>query len=435
MWKWALILGLGAFAGIAGGGYWLVASGTAKELVTAVRPPEKKPEVRLETVSRGDLVQSVNAPGTVVARTKVQISAQVSSKILELPFREGQEVRKGDVIVRLDAEDYEALLASAEASLKGEDARLAGSRANYAQALAAVGRSRELFTSKDVSRAALDDAEAAFLRAEADVKASEFGIEIAKANIARARKNLELTTILAPMDGTIVKLNSEVGEQVLGTFNNAGSVIMEIADLRAMLLRARVDESNVAPVAPGQSASVTLNAFRNRTFTGEVERVRLVREVARDGTGYIEAEILLKLGAEDRLFSEGIGNADITVQTLRDVIRVPTQAVLDRRVDEIPKDIADASPFLDRRKAFTWVVYRVNDHNKTVVTPVTVGTSDLTHTVVLQGLSEGDRVVVGPYKSLINLKHDQEIVDEATKPKETPKNGAESKTAAAGPAH
>ncbi len=431
MWKWLLGLAIAVAAGIAGGGLLLVRSGKVDRLIVALRPEEKVTEVRLERVTRGDLVRTVNAPGSVQPRTRVQVSAQVSARIIELPFREGQDVKKGDVVVRLDSDDYAASLESSKAALRGEEARLEGARAALKEAESALGRTRALVESKDASPSELDAAEAAYLRAASNVKASEFSLDVARANIVRAQKNLDFTTIRAPMDGTITKLNSEVGEQVLGTFNNAGSVIMEIADLSVMLLKARVDETNIAPVRPGQPARVTLNAYRDRVIRGVVERTRLHRELARDGTGYVEAEIRLEIAPGERLFSDGLGNADIEVETLRDVIRVPTQSVLDRRVDELPKATVESSPHVDRRKAFAWVVYTMTAEGKAEPIPVTVGVSDLSHTVVLGGLSEGDRIITGPYKTLVTLKHEQKIAEEGTLKK---KGDAPGKTTPAEPA-
>jgi HlyD family secretion protein len=396
---------------------YLAGSGEPGGLKARFSKPEPKTVVRVEGVPRGDLVRTINAPGTVEPRTKVEISAQISARIVALPFREGEDVRKGDVVVRLDADDLVAALESARASLRGEEARLEGARATLAEAAAELGRIRELHDTRDVSKAQLDAAVAAHQRANANLRASEHAVDIARANIARVEKNLEYTVILAPIDGTITKLNAEVGELVVvGTLNNAGSVIMTIADLRNMIMRARVDEANVGPVRRGQPARVTLNAFPGRTFGGTVERVRLLREVARDGTGYVETEISIQLGAGDRLFTAGTGNAQVDVEQLSDVMKVPSQAVFERRVEDLPREIADGNPCVEPGRAFTWVVYRLGEDGAAVVTPVSIGSSDLTHTVVVAGLKPTDRVIVGPYKMLLTMSHGKKVEEEG-KPK------------------
>lgn len=449
MWKWLV----GTFVVLAvlcgGGGYFIAATEKGRSVLAMVRPRPNYPEVRLDPVARGDLVRTVNAPGTIEPKTKVAISAQVSARITALPFREGESVRAGEVIVRLDSRDSAAALESAQARLKGEQAQLEGARAARVQAEAEARRARELFASKDLSQADLDRAEAEYLRAEAAVRAAEQAIEAARANIVRAERDLDNCTITSPIDGTITKLNNEVGELVLGTFNNQGPVIIEIADLSVMLMKARVDETNIAPVAIGQRAKIYINAHPGQVFEGRVERVGLKRLIDRDQTGYFEVEVLVDK-PQGLTLRQGLNaNTDIEVETLRDVIRIPTQAVVDRRVDELPTEVADANAALGQRKAFARVVYRVVDdaapgdgrdpggdaprRYRTIATPVVIGSSDLTHTVVLQGLAEGSTIVTGPYKALVALKHDETVVDQSTvKKKEDRGKGESQRTARAG---
>ncbi len=412
---WKLLLGIFVILTLlcGGSGYFLTSTEKGKALVAQFAPQEKIVEVRLEPLERGDLVRLVSAPGIIEPKTKVRISAQVSAKIIALPFQAGAAVKKGDVLVRLDADEYLAALESARANLRGEEARLEGMKADLAESRAERDRVRELFDTKDVSQAELDSAEARFLRAEANVKAAEHGIESAKFNIVRAQKNLDLTTITSPMDGTVTKLNSEVGEQVLGTFNNEGSLIMEIADLRVMLVKARIDESNIEPVKPGQRARVFINAYPDRPFTGTVDKVQLHRQLDRDGTGYVEAEILLELPEGEVLRTGLNANVEVEVETFTDVLKLPSQAVLDRRVDELPKDLVQSNSLVNKDKVFARVVYMIKD-GKAVPVPVDIGSSDLTHTIIVAGLNEGDSVITGPYKVLVELKKDQKVAEEGT---------------------
>lgn len=422
MWKWLVAACAVVVVMFAALGFFFFGTAQGRQLVESLKPRERPTEVRLATVERGNLVRIVSAPGTIEPKTKVQIGAQVSARIIALPFREGDTVKKGDVLVRLDADDYLASLASAQASLKGDEARLAGSKASLVEARLERDRVRELYDTKDVSKAELDAAESVYLRAESNVLAGEHSIEVAQANITRAKKNLEFTTIVSPMDGTITKLNNEVGEQVLGTFNNVGTIILEVAELGVMLMKAKVDESNIEPVKPGQRARVYVNAFPDRVFEGTVERVELHRQLDRDGTGFIEAEILVTQKEGDLLRTGTTGNTEIEVETFRDVMKVPSQAVLDRRVDELPKAVVDAGVNLDKDKVFARVVYRIEE-GKAKPVPVQIGSSDLTHTVILAGLTEGERVITGPYRILVNLKNDQKVAEEGTlkKPEEAKK--------------
>lgn len=374
--------------------------------------PEPRTAVRLTAVSKGVLTRMINAPGSIEPKTKVQISAQVAARIIELPYREGDNVRKGDVVVRLDALDLAAAVESAQANLAGEEARLRGNEAQWEQAKNDLQRAEKLFASKDIARNALDDAQANALRAQSAVDASKQAIAAARAGIVRARKDLNNAVITSDFDGTIVKLNAEVGELVLvGTLNNAASVIMEIADLGVMLMKARVDEANIAPIRAGQGCRVYINAYKDRVFDATVERVGLKRLTDRDGTGYFEVEVLVKKPRDVLLASGLTANADIMVESFADVLKLPSQAVVDRRVDTLPQAVRD-SPLIDKSKAFARVVY-VIDGGKAKAVPVVTGASDLTDTVIISGLSEGDKVISGPFKVLVDLTNGKLVVDES----------------------
>ncbi|MBX3358364.1 MAG: efflux RND transporter periplasmic adaptor subunit [Phycisphaeraceae bacterium] len=438
MWKWLLGIFIVCVLGCAGGGFFLATSDFGKSFARKFSGKANATQVRIEKVARGELVRTVNAPGSIEPKTKVIVSAQVSAKIIALPFREGDAVKKGDVIVRLDSVDLAARLESAQAELKADEARLEGARASFENAKAELDRQKELFSSRDVSKSDLDRAEAEYRRADAALRAATFSIEVARANIARAAKDLDNAVITSPMDGRIVKLNSEVGETVLGTFNNAGTSIMEIADLSVMLLRARVDESNIAPVKENQSARIYINAYPGEELRGRVDKVGLKRLIAQDQSGYFEVEILVDKPPE-RLLRSGLqANTDIEVETLADVIRIPSQAVVDRRVDELPKEAQDANASLGQRKAYARIVYRVIDDpdatdpntRKAVAVPVITGASDLSHTVIVAGLEEGWGVVTGPYKALVSVKQGDRVIDE-NDAKKPDKPGEAAPTAAA----
>lgn len=413
VWKWLLIIALVLLGSCVGGGVYLQNSGKLKELMKSFRPDLKPTQVRVTAAVLGDLVRTVSAPGQVEPKTKVEVSAQVSARIIALPFRENDEVKKGDVVVRLDARDLAALLDSAKASLKSEEARLEGAKASFANIQLELNRKKELLSTKDVPQSEVDAAQAEFLRAVSNLQVAEHSIEIARSNILRAEKDLGNTTITAEFDGVITKLNAEVGELVVvGTLNSPGSVIMEVADLSTMIVKAKVDEANIAPVHPGQKARVFINAYQELRVTGTVTKVGLKRQQDTDGTVYFETEVLLDK-PKDLLLRSGLtANVDIEVETFRDIIRVPSQAVLDRAVDDLPAGVTANNPRIDPAKKFARVVY-VMEEGKAQPVPVSVGASDLTGTVIAAGLSKGDRVITGPFKALVGLKHNQ-LVEEAS---------------------
>lgn len=402
------------FCGV--GGYFFVKSPKFAEMQKQFSGKGKATEVRLEPVVKGNLIRSVSAPGSVEAKTGVDISAQVSARIVALPFRVGQDVKKDDVIVRLDSRDLQASLESAQASKLGEEARLAGALAGLDRAKLDLERQRQLEASKDIAPAVLEAAEASFRQAESSYNAVKHAIEISDANIRRAVRDLENTVIVSPIDGTITALNMEVGEQVLGTFNNAGTVIMEIADLHTMIVKARVDESTVSPVREGQHAKVYINMYAERSFEGTVTLVGLKNLTDKDGTRFVEVEILLNTEGDSRLRTGLTANADIEVETMYDVLKVPSQAVVDRRVDELPKEVQEGpgAALIDRTKPFTRVVYTLVD-GKAKSVPVKVGPSDLTHTIITAGIDEGAKVLAGPFKVLMDVKDGKELEEDTGK--------------------
>ncbi|MCB9840561.1 MAG: HlyD family efflux transporter periplasmic adaptor subunit [Phycisphaeraceae bacterium] len=433
MLKWAvgIVIVLVLLAGAAG--FVVTSTPLGMALLTGgAREPEAT-EVRVSEATRGPLIRTVNAPGVIEPRVQVEISAKVSARILELPFREGAVVQEGDVIARLDPEELSSRLDSARAQLRASEAglqadlaRLQGSRAALAQATSEYGRQRELADTGDIARSVLDQAEAAFLQAQSNVAGLEAGIESARAQIAisqaqidEAQKNLNNAIVRAPMAGEITDLRVEVGEVVLGTRDNMGTVMMVIADRSRMLVKAQVDESNIAQIAAGQRVRVYINAYEDRQYEGVVERVDLTRQIAQGGTGFFETEIALAMGEGERLFSGLTANVDIEVQTFENALKVPSQCVLDRRVDELPSNITAGNAQIDPNKTFCRIVYRMVD-GKAVATPVTVGASDLTDTAILGGLNEGDTIVSGPYRVLISLIHEDRIRIEGATPTNAP---------------
>jgi HlyD family secretion protein len=197
---------------------------------------------------------------------------------------------------------------------------------------------------------------------------------------------------------------------------------MEVSDRSKMLVVAQVDEADIGALEVGQKAVVNVQAFPNVKFTGVVDEIAPKHRFNTNGARYYRTEILLDNDSNVSKLYTGL-TADVDIETRKhpDVIAVPSQAILAREVDSLPVDIRDKSAELDKGKKFATVLYRFID-GKAVATPIKTGQSDLTHTVVLAGLKEGDKVVVGPYKILDNLKHDQKLKDERETANEKLKN-------------
>jgi len=393
-------------------GFIVAKSPVGKKFTDSRKQTDVSVPVLMESVNFGDLERTVSAPGSIEPKRLIKISSQVSAKILALPFEEGQLVEAGDVVIRLDPQDLVAALDSSKAALKQQQASLLGSEASLINARIQYERLQSLQETGDATKSELDSAEAAYLNAQSGKAVIEASIEQAQAQIQKAEKDLENTIISSPINGIITTLNAEVGETVIvGTTNNAGSIIMEIADLSEMLLKAAVDEANISPVAIGQDAKIYVNAYTDREYHGSIQRIGLKRQVAGDGTGTFEVEILMDLSEGETLYSGLSASTDIIVEHFYDAMIVPSQAVVDRRIDDLPKEVREGSDIIDLNKTFTRIVYRVVD-GKTVATPVEVGPSDLTQTVITEGLSEDDILVTGPFRLLVDLKHDKAVKDQ-----------------------
>ena len=440
----------------------VVVAGGGMAVRAKLKGPGKPTPVRIEKAQIGELVEFVSAPGEIEPKTKVEISAKIAARIVELPYEEGDTVTCGDenanppvlasVLLRLDSKDLETRLTSAEASrdaqvaqvevdkagIESQRASLVGIAASLEQARRDLERQKGLLETKDIAQATFDQAQATYDELKARYAASVFtlqqtelrlvvlqhNLEVADAGIAQAQETLSYTTIASPIDGTIIRINAEVGELVMtGTMNNPGTVIMEVGDLSQMLLVAQVDEADVGKMAVDQEATVKVQAFPDEEFAGVVDSIALTHRMSPTGTKYFRTEILLA-GDVRKLYSGLTAHVDIETLKHENVLNLPSQAVLAVTVDSLPLDIRDNSPEIDKNKMYATVVYRYID-DKAVVTPVTISQSNLTHTIIKSGITAEDKIVVGPYKVLESIKHDQVIQDE--RESKTKKPGAKAK--------
>ena len=414
--------------------------------------------VKVEPANKGDLIETVAAPGEIQPLKKVSISAKVAAPIVEMPHKEGEPVNgpspttKPSLLVKLDDKDLQAvrrqLVAQERAQeeqirvatqrIEGQRAQIRASRAMLADLERDLHRNKSLVATQDVSQSVVDTAQSKFDEQYAQIEASEQNLvadqinlkvmdaqlDAAKAAVAKADEDIKYTTIESPIDGTLISVSAEVGEMVVtGTMNNPGTVIMEVADLTKMLMVAHVDESQIDAVKVGQKATVRIQAYRDQPFEGAVYTVGESRTQDKtDMTKYFEVKILLDLKGR-RIRSGLSADAEIETQRHKGVLKVPSQAVMGRPVDQLPDDLRN-SPELEKGKTFATVVFRCVD-GKAVITPVTVGPSDDTHTIVTSGLKAADRVIVGPYKVLEALQNAQAVklqtAGPATRPAGKPK--------------
>ncbi|XAL99077.1 efflux RND transporter periplasmic adaptor subunit [Phycisphaeraceae bacterium D3-23] len=430
LWVVGIVAVLGALAGVG-----VVAVG--KRMQAAA---DQSTTVWVQTITTGEMVETVSAPGVVEPLTKVEISARVSARIVELPYKEGDEVFVDGpdgpaLLVALDDSDIQAQLESSQkrrdgliASVAVEEQRIAASTAALAGTLTMLedakrelDRQQALRETGDVSVRVLEqaqrtvdeaqsryDAEGASLEAaRLGLEVSRFNIEAAEADIRQIGELLNYTTIRTPIDGVVTRLNVEVGEiAITGTMNNPGTVMIEVADLSRMLVVARIDEANIRDVEPGQPVNVRLIAYPGKVFTGCVQSVALSVANA-TGSQYFETKVLLD-ETEEFIRSGLSADVEVEVRNHEDQVLIPSQAVVSRPVDGLPAEVRKDNPLIDPTRANTIVVFRIED-GKAVATPVRIGASDSLNTIVLEGLDADTQIVTGPYAVLESLQHGDAI--------------------------
>lgn len=420
---------------------------TGAHYYRAAKATADVPSVKTEPVETGDLVEVVATPGEIMALKKVGISAKVSAAIVDLPYKEGEHVNgpgpttQASLLVQLDDKDLQAVKRSAAARERAQEeginvakqrieaskAQIRANRATLADAERDLRRNKELLATHDVSQSVVDTAQAKYdgqlesiNSAEAGVMADQINLKVmdaeldaARADVAKADEDISYTMIRSPIDGTVTAVKAEVGEMVItGTMNNPGTEIIEVCDLSKMLMVAHVDETQIASLAVGQKASVRIGAYRDKIYTGVLQTVAESRtEDKTDMSRYYECKILLDLKG-DRIRSGLSADAEIESARHEHVMKVPSQAVVGRPVDSLTSE-AQKSPDIGHDKAIATVVFRLID-GKAVATPVTVGPSDDTHTMIKSGVKSGDRIIVGPYKVLESLQQGQAVKDEAS---------------------
>jgi len=354
--------------------------------------------IQTEKVQRRTITQIVSATGKIQPETKVKINAEVSGEILDLPVREGQRVRKGQLIVRIKPDAYQASMERAQASMAMNDANLRKAEAEYK-------RVSELYTKKLVSESEMDIAKATYESAKAASNQSA-------ASLKESKETFSKTTIYAPMGGVISQLNSEVGERVSGSTFTQGTEIMTVADLSRMEARVDVGENDVVLVAVGDTAKIEVDSYPDRKFIGTVSQIANTAKSrglgTQDEVTNFEVRILIKT-PEGVHFRPGMSMAaDIETETRANVLAVPIQSVTVRAPKEEVKVEAPAEgeAKLDVNKAkkkeedkLEEVVFVVADGKVKTLT-VKRGLSDDAYVEVTGEKLDSTEVVSGPFKAI-----------------------------------
>lgn len=374
-------------------------------------------EVTTAKVERTDLTSKVTANGKIEAQRKVDLSANVMGQITNLAVREGDVVKKSDFLLQIDRAQLAASAAGAEASVKALFHDRDAARANAAEAARTHERAQRSYNEKLIPLAELERTRAALDSARSNAEALEGRIEQARAGLAGARDTLSKTTIRAPMSGIVTALPVEEGEvAVIGTMNNPGTVLMTISDMSVVEAVMDVDETDVPNVKVGQSATVTVDAYPNKSFTGTVTEVASSpRERGLSaGTEAINFEVKIQLQNPPAEIRPGFScSAEILTGSRPKVVAVPIQALVVRE-----KDSKNKAPTAKPEEEEGVYLFDAKQ-GKATFRVVKTGLAGETSTEILSGLKEGDQIVTGPFKALREIKDGQKVRVEKEKKKES----------------
>jgi HlyD family secretion protein len=372
--------------------------------------------VRLEAVANRSLVATVTASGRITPKRAVDISADITGRIVSLPVEEGDRVRKGDLLVRIDPSQYEAAVARAQAFLSSAEASALQARANRDQARRALDRAEALRQTDPnlVSDEQLEQAQTAFEVAEALAVSAEHQVEQARAGLREARDQLAKTVLRSPIDGQVTRVAVEEGEvAVPGTFSRETGLLVTVSDLSVILVKVQVDETDVVRLHLGDSAEVTIDAFPDTTFSGRVTKISqsailAASAAAAQATGDravdYDVEITLDNPPPD-IRPDLSATAKVVTATRDSVLSIPIIALTVREHTPISTETLPQDTTKKRETEGVFVV----DGGKAQFRPVKVGIAGEEYFEVLDGLRLGDTIVAGPYQTIRDLKDSSRV--------------------------
>jgi HlyD family secretion protein len=403
-----LLIALGAVVVVGGGAAMaLKGGGEAGQLV------------RTEEVARRDLVSTVTASGKIEPKRRVEISADISGRVVQVAVEEGQWVNQGDLLLRLDPTQLQAAVRRAEAAVAQNQARAAQARAQQLKAESDLRRNEMLArTNELISVADVEQSRTQAAVAVQEANGARFAVSQAQAALSEARDQLSKTTIRAPMSGRVTRLNIEQGETaVVGTMNNPGSLLLTIADLSVMEAKVEVDETDIPGLNVGDSASVKVDAFPGQSFAGTVTRIgnSSIQAPATGGSSEqqsVDYEVVITLSNPPaELRPDLSATAEIVTDRRPGALSVPIIAltVRDREgkkftVGEEEGGEKGAGASEERRDEDEVEGVFVMREGKAEWVPVKIGISGDRYFEVLTGLKGGETVVAGSYAAIRELQ-------------------------------
>jgi HlyD family secretion protein len=418
-------------------------------------------KVSTELSEKRTLIETVSANGKIQPEVDVKITPYISGEVVELTVREGDEVKQGDLLARIDPEIYQsnyermvANLNSQQANLANAKARLAQVEAQFTNAELSFNRSKKLYEQRVISDADWDSAKANFdvaaaevTAAKQNVAAAEFGINSAEASVKEARENLTKTAIYSPTNGTVSKLSVEKGERVAGASQfSAGTEIMRIANLNLMEVNVEVNENDIVRVNLMDTALIEVDAYLNRKFKGIVSEIATSANVTGTSVDQVtNFEVKIRMlpesytdliPEEDSTYSPfrpGMSaTVDIQTETRPDVLTVPIQAVTTRadtsgKVKEEPKEGVEGEEMAEGENSesnsnkkdktieeFQEYVF-LYDNGVARLTKVKTGIQDNTYIQILEGIEAGQEVITAPYRAVTKLLKNNDAVKKVPK--------------------
>ena len=364
--------------------------------------------VQTEKVEKRTITQIVSATGTINPVYKVTISAEATGEIVSLPIKEGDIVKRGQILVRIKPDNYEAQKNRAAAGLDQARASLASNKAQLDKVELDYKRVQDLAKKGLSSESELETAKSNYLQALGNYNAQQSMVIQAEASLKDATVNLGKTVVTAPMDGVVTKLDVDLAQRVLGSNFSPGTEMLTVSDLRQIEATVDVDENDVVLIANGDSAKIHIDAFRDRTFKGVVTQIgnSAITKGAGTQDQVVNFEVKILLVSPDNNIRPGMScDGDILTETKQNVLAIPIQSVT-ARVDKAKMAAPEQSGQVAQQNNKTVksnkpkeVVFVV-DNGKAKMIEVKTGISDDTYIEVESGLKGTEEVVSGPYRAI-----------------------------------
>ena len=391
-------------------------------------------KVATEKVEIRDITEIITANGKLKPMIEVKISPEVPGEIIELPVKEGNRVKKGDLLVVIKPDIYQSNLSRMEATLNTQKARLAQADAQLVERELNYNRAKQLLEKKTIPKSEFETTEAAWKVAISEVQAARYSVKSEESSVREAAANLTKTKIFSPIDGTVSKLNVEKGEKVVGTNQFAGTELMTVADLATMEVRVEVNENDIVKVQKNDTAMIEIDAYLKRKFKGIVTEIASSANVTGTTvdqvTNFNVKILLLSKSYQDMIEKDSLkypflpgmsATVEIQTNTRKGIISVPIQAVTTRGSDGTIKKAKDqvekegtentnakeVAPKEPEQQEVVFVVKNKMAWKKLVKT----GIQDNTRIEISGGIAVGDEVIVAPYGLISKTLKDSTAVE------------------------